>query len=326
MLSVLDQDDDEPDVPESPTTVRFLDRFVESLAGSGPQVEPLHTVSEKGEDLYGIKLTDKQCESLIRCTELSKGLKSKIQQAGSGTQTLGFTRGELDELASEVDLALVEVRTPHKQRLAAVFDKLNAILESLELDDSDQPDRRLLERTGTIYQFKVTLKDSNPLVWRRVQVPDLTLGELHEVLQVVMGWQDSHMHQFVVGGKYYGRSEPGNDLEIDDEDGVLLSHILTGKEPRIVYEYEVGDNWQHDLILEKTLEPKPGIKYPLCLEGERACPPEDCGGVWGYADFLEAIGDPKHPEHREMKAWIGGKFDRDRFSVDQVNRELRRLG
>jgi hypothetical protein len=326
MLKVLDQHDDEPDVTESPSTIRFLDRSVESLAGSEPQVEPPGTVSERGEDQYGVKLTDKQRESLIQCTEIPKGLKSKIQQADSGTQTLCFTRGELDELATEVDLTLAEARTPHKQRLATVFDKLDAILETLELDDSDQPDRRLLERTGTIYQFEVTLKDCNPPVWRRFQVPDLTLGELHDVLQVVMGWQDSHLHQFVVSGKYYGRSEPGDDMEIDDEDGVLLSHILTGKKPRIVYEYDFGDNWQHDVILEKSLERKPGIKYPLCLEGERACPPEDCGGIWGFADFLEVMCDPKHPEHREMKAWIGGKFDPNRFSVDQVNRELRTLG
>jgi hypothetical protein len=326
MLSVLDQHDDELDVTEGPAKIISLDPFVESLAGSGPQIEPLGSVSERGEDQYGVKLTDKQRESLIQCTELSKGLKSKIQEAHSGIQTLGFTRCELDELATEVDLTLAEARTPHKQRLAAVFDKLDAILETLELGDSDQPDRRLLERTDTIYQLKVTLNGSNPPVWRRVKVPDLTLGELHDVLQVVMGWQDSHMHQFVVGGRYYGRSDPGDHMEADDEDGVLLSHILTGKRPRIVYEYDFGDNWQHDVILETTVEPKPGIKYPLCLEGERACPPEDCGGVWGYADFLEAIGDPKHPEHREMKAWIGGKFDPDRFSVDQVNRELRRLG
>jgi hypothetical protein len=325
MLSVLDQHGDEPDETESPTTISFLDRFVETLVGSGPLVEPLGTVSERGEDQYGVKLTDKQRDSLIQCTELSKGLESKIQQADSGTQTLGFTRGELDELASEVDLALASARTPHKQRLTAVFDKLSAILETLELDDSDQPDRPLLERTGTIYQLKVTLKGSNPPVWRRFQVPDLTLGELHDVLQVVMGWQDSHMHQFVFGGKYYGRSEPGDDMEVDDEDGVLLSQILTGKKPRIVYEYDFGDDWQHDVILEKTLEPKPGIKYPLCLEGERACPPEDCDGVWGYADFLEAIGNPKYPEHREMKAWIGGKFDPERFDVEKVNRELRRI-
>src|SRR5262249_14519979 len=155
---------------------------------------------------------------------------------------------------------------------------LNAILETLELDDSDQPDRPLLERTGTIFQLKLTLTGSDPSIWRRVQVPDLTLGELHDVLQVVMGWRDSHMHQFVVSGKHYGRSEPDFDMEVDDEDSVLLSRILTGKKPRIVYEYDFGDSWQHDVILERTLEPKPGIKYPICLEGERACPPEDCGG------------------------------------------------
>ena len=294
ILSLLDLHGDEPEATESPAKVSFLDRFVELLTGPGPLVEPLPTRTEKGEDQYGVKLTDKQRESLLDCTELSEGLRSKIQQAGAGTQTLGFTRDELDELASEVDFALVDARTPHKQRLAAVFDKLDVLTDALDLDESDEPGRHLPERTGTIYQFKVTLKESDPPIWRRFQVPDLTLGELHDVLQVVMGWDDSHMHQFIVNGKYYGQSESDDlDLEVEDEDGILLSQIFTGKKkPRIVYEYDFGDSWQHEITLEKTLEPEPKVKYPRCVEGARACPPEDCGGAWGYADFLEAIRTP----------------------------------
>lgn len=156
-------------------------------------------------------------------------------------------------------------------------------------------------------------------------MPDLTLGELHDVLQVVMGWDDSHMHQFIINGKYYGQSESNDlDLEVEDEDGILLSRIFTGKKkPRIVYEYDFGDSWQHEIPLEKTLEPEPKVKYPRCVEGARACPPEDCGGAWGYADFLEAMADPKHENHRDMKEWIGGKFDPEKFDLNAVNRELR---
>ena len=88
------------------------------------------------------------------------------------------------------------------------------------------------------------------------------------------------------------------------------------------YEYDFGDSWQHEIVLEKTLEPEPQVKYPRCIEGERACPPEDCGGVWGYAEFLEAIADPAHEDHDETLRWVGGKFDPEKFSVDEVNRKL----
>ena len=327
ILSLLDLYDDEPEVTESPAKGSFLERFVELLVGPGPLVEPLPTKSENGEDRYGVKLTEKQRESLLDCTELSEELRSKIQQAGAGTQTLGFTRDELDELASEVDLAVFESRTPHKQRLAAVYDKLENLLDALELDEEDEQDRHLPERTGMIYRLKITLADSEPAIWRRIEVPDCTLGELHDVIQCAMGWQNSHMHQFIVNGKYFGEAMTDDlDLEVEDEDGMRLSQVFTGKKkPRIVYEYDFGDSWQHDIVLEKMVESKPKVKYPRCVEGARACPPEDCGGIGGHAEFLEAISDPKHPDHRDMKEWIGGKFDPEKFSVDAVNKELRRV-
>ena len=107
----------------------------------------------------------------------------------------------------------------------------------------------------------------------------------------------------------------------------LLLHSLSqivkmGRKTRFTYEYDFGDSWQHEIVLEKTLEPEPRVRYPRCVEGERACPPEDCGGVWGYAELREAIADPKHESHEEMLEWIGGEFDPERFSVDEVNKEL----
>ena len=141
----LNRHDDEPEVTESPATICFLDRFVESLVGPRPLVEPLPTKSREGEDQYGVKLTDKRRESLLHCAELSKGLSDKIRGAAGGAQTLRFTRDELDELASEVDLAVLYARTPHKQRLAAVFDKLEVLLDALDLDESGEPERHLPE-------------------------------------------------------------------------------------------------------------------------------------------------------------------------------------
>lgn len=180
---------------------------------------------------------------------------------------------------------------------------------------------------GQVYQFKVTLAESSPPIWRRLQVPDVTLGDFHEILQRAMGWHDSHMHQFLVDKTYYGVTMfDGDDMEVEDEEAVLLSQIIAGKKKvRFVYEYDFGDSWEHEIVLEQTLEPEPKAQYPRCIEGARACPPEDCGGSWGYVDFLEAMADPKHENHRDMKEWIGGKFDPEKFNLNAVNRDLKPL-
>ncbi len=180
-------------------------------------------------------------------------------------------------------------------------------------------------RPSVVYRLRITLADIEPAIWRLVEVPDCSLGELHEVIQIAMGWQNSHMHQFVVNGKHFGQAML-DELDIEDEEDIRLSQIFKGKKkPRIVHEYDFGDSWQHEIALEKTLEPEPKVKYPRCLEGARACPPEDCGGAWGCADFLQAMADPKHPEHRDLKEWIGGKFDPEKFDLNAVNRELRKM-
>jgi hypothetical protein len=136
------------------------------------------------------------------------------------------------------------------------------------------------------------------------------------------------MHQFIVRGEYYGPLDPEDlhwDREVADEEGITISQIArTGRKVRFIYEHDFGDSWQHDILLEKILEPEPDVAYPCCTEGARACPPEDVGGIWGYGDFLEAIGDPDHESHAEMVEWIGGRFDPEKFSLHKVNRELRK--
>ena len=287
--------------------------------------------SKKGEDQYPLKLTDKQREALISATRLRRGLKDKIGQAPEGTQTIGFTRKELEETAEEVDTSLGFAPSPYKKRLEAVYGKLEDLLDALEESEPIRPGRKPAEKSDRIYQLKVTLKDIKPPVWRRVQVPDCTLGDLHEVIQIVMGWTDSHLHQFVVRGTYYGPPAPDDfgfemDMEVEDEEGVLLSEVVKGdRKVKFRYEYDFGDGWQHDIEFERVVEREPRARYPRCVGGARACPPEDCGGPWGYADFLAAMADPRHEDHRDMKEWVGGKFDPEKFSVDAVNKELRQL-
>jgi hypothetical protein len=177
-----------------------------------------------------------------------------------------------------------------------------------------------------IYQMKVTLMDSKPPIWRRIQVPaDITLAKLHQVLQVVMGWTDSHLHQFVIGGESYGEPHPDYGDDMADERRYKLSRVVKGEKAKFRYEYDFGDSWLHQLVVEKVLPPEPGVHYPRCMTGKRNCPPEDCGGIWGYSDFLEAVQNTGHPEHRDMLEWVGGEFDPESFDVEEVNRALKRV-
>jgi hypothetical protein len=175
---------------------------------------------------------------------------------------------------------------------------------------------------GPIYQLKVTLNGTKPSIWRRLLVPaSLTLGDLHYIIQVAMGWTDSHMHEFFVGEKRYGSPHPDMDDTLD-EDRAKLAKLIPGEKFKFRYEYDFGDSWVHTIAVEKILDPDPGKSYPVCLKGKGACPPEDCGGVWGFNDFLAAIADPDHPEHENLKEWSGGDYDPDAFDLDEVNQML----
>jgi hypothetical protein len=182
--------------------------------------------------------------------------------------------------------------------------------------------RRVTAKTR-IYQLKVQLREVRPPVWRRVLVPgEMDLAELHEVVQAAMGWTNSHLHEFEAEGARYGVPDPDWDLdEVADESGVRLSRIA-GEGSRLRYAYDFGDGWQHDVIVEKVLPRQPGLRYPCCAAGRRACPPEDVGGPWGYEDFLAAVGDPGHDEHEQWVEWAGGGFDPAEFNLPAVNKAL----
>lgn len=182
---------------------------------------------------------------------------------------------------------------------------------------------------ATIYQLKVTLNHFKPAIWRRVQVSgDLTLDTLHVIIQTVMGWDGGHLHQFILGKRpnliYLGSPFEGDD-EMGDEAEVTIKEVLPVAKSKMIYEYDFGDGWEHEILAEKIVHAEPKVYYPRCLAGERACPPDDVGGVWGYADFLDAIKNPKHPEHEERLDWIGGDFDPEEFDLEDVNKELKNL-
>ncbi|WKZ18047.1 MAG: plasmid pRiA4b ORF-3 family protein [Candidatus Jettenia sp. CY-1] len=176
----------------------------------------------------------------------------------------------------------------------------------------------------TVYQLKITLKHSQPPIWRRVQVrANINLHDLHRVIQVVMGWTNSHLHQFIVRGVYYGDDDPdfglGSELEFISEHKIGLDQIVSQEKEKLIYEYDFGDGWEHQIVVEKILQPESTRSYPNCLTGKRACPPEDVGGVWGYDNFVEIIRDKKHPEHKAMLEWVGGDFDPEEFNMVEVS-------
>jgi hypothetical protein len=180
--------------------------------------------------------------------------------------------------------------------------------------------------TRVVYQIKVTLKGSKPPIWRRMQVTsETTLAQLHRILQRVMGWEGYHLYRFVVGGMEYGDPRMLEEMEGEDARRATLASLAQGEKAKFLYEYDFGDSWEHELLIEKVLPCEAGKYYLVCLTGKRACPPEDCGGIWGYTSFLDALQDPQHPEHEEMLEWVGGEFDPEAFDLDEVNRELQRL-
>ena len=178
-----------------------------------------------------------------------------------------------------------------------------------------------------MYQLKVTLRGSRPAIWRRVTVSsEVTLYELHRILQVVMGWMDSHPHEFERGRTLYGQSDPEFGVRRISERKIRLQDVLRKPRDRMRYQYDFGDSWEHDVLLEAVLPAGTEAQPPRVLDGKGACPPEDVGGIWGYAEFLEAIRDPQHPEHQSMLDWCGGAFDPDAFDAAEINLVLARRG
>jgi hypothetical protein len=175
-------------------------------------------------------------------------------------------------------------------------------------------------------QIKVTLKGVKPPVWRQLIVSGLaTLDDLHRVIQVAMGWENCHQHCFRIDGVQYGPDDDEDvDLEETDETTITIEKAFKDSQ-RGFYDYDFGDSWEHELLVEE-LDPL-AISSPLavCVDGGRACPPEDCGGPSGYDDLLKALADPSHEEHAEYLERIGESFDPEDFNPEAVNVELNRL-
>ncbi len=182
--------------------------------------------------------------------------------------------------------------------------------------------------TKEIYQIQIALKDFKPKIWRRLLISsDLLLPDFHKIIQTSMGWTNSHLHQFIKNQVFYTEKMPDDDFwdEMDHVDykSTKISDLLKKEKEKIIYEYDFGDGWNHNIILEKILPIDDKINYPVCLRGEMCCPPDDCGGTWGYSEILEILEQPDHEEYEEYVTWLGKKFDPEYFDKDEVNKLLK---
>lgn len=194
-----------------------------------------------------------------------------------------------------------------------------------------------------IHELKITLCGSKPPIWRQFAVPsDMHLSDLHYAIQIVMGWTNSHLHQFIasdlsrkkyrsMGKRGYTHSErrfsdTRFELEdTDDEKKTMLSELVPAAKSKFIYEYDFGDSWEHLIEVVKISPPADKVKYPVCLAGELACPPEDCGGTWGYYDMLEVLKNPKHKDYKDIRGWMPPGFKPERFNLEAINAELTEL-
>jgi len=177
-----------------------------------------------------------------------------------------------------------------------------------------------------VYQIKISLCSSDPLIWRRILIPSsVLLSDLHIVIQNCMGWQNYHLHQYIKEGNLYSENS-GDDLweEMDtiDYNGMKLSDLLHNESDSMIYEYDFGDGWKHNLIVERVLPLDEGVNYPICTAGEMHCPPEDCGGMHGYYDMLDVLKDPHHEDYNGYITWLQDPFDPAAFDIDRVNARI----
>ena len=173
------------------------------------------------------------------------------------------------------------------------------------------------------YVLRIDLDFIKPPIWRRMEVPpNMTLGQLHFALQLAMGWENAHMHLFQVEGQDYGDKELDDFDERVNEDWIMLKRVLRDDVRKFHYLYDFGDDWSHTIKVEG--ESKSKVHQIRVLKGKRACPPEDCGGHWGYEHLLDVLADPHHKEHASMKEWLGGEFDPEAFDLDAINERLLR--
>src|ERR1044071_6248246 len=174
------------------------------------------------------------------------------------------------------------------------------------------------------FQIKIELLDVEPPIWRRILVPsEFTLFDLHQVIQIAMGWEDCHLHDFTIKRQRYTTPDRDDFDDPRDERETRLCEVVRSRS-KFHYLYDFGDDWNASLVGERVVHDR-ALAGPVCVDGARACPPEDSGGPWGYVDKLRAVANPEGEEDEELREWIGTDFDTELFDKELVNKRLRKL-
>jgi hypothetical protein len=276
-------------------------------------------------------LSPAQRDVLLLVPGLSNAIKRKLAKNESS-----FTVAEVASLTMALAEELPESKDQRQVALLIVAQHLmERLQEGMVVPKPPKEQRKISEPKGKtsspkVYQFKITLAGIELPIWRRIQTSDCTLDNLHECIQTAMGWTNSHLHLFKIGGVIHGDPQLLYDSREDDKPPVnslrtKLSKIVPkdGKRFTIQYEYDFGDCWEHEILFEGFPPPEKNVRYPLCIEGERACPPEDVGGVPGYEEYLKAISNTKHKRHKEFLGWRG-PFDPDKFDAKAATKEMQK--
>jgi hypothetical protein len=270
-------------------------------------------------------LDKRERATVLKFPVLPAELKAKLS-----SEEASFTIADTARMLLTVAESLLDEQKLKPVKFWMIAQKLADCLEGYVFPVEPEPSKPArLKPTDNIYQFKITLLDIEPPIWRRIQIQDCTLQKLRNHIQQAMGWTNSHHYQFEIQKQCYGDpamlSEGFDEFECLDSSKTLLSSILSERRKRFAfnYEYDFGDGWKHEILYEGIPPIDTKAKYPICLEGEGACPPEDCGGAWGYIHLLNVLEDPEHVEHRELKEWIGGHFDSEEFDSKRATKDMR---
>ncbi len=262
-------------------------------------------------------LEDKGYLKATKLQEEIKKIDKDIYKASQKKENWGMAKiFGLQAMESGIDIT-------NPKELQKFVDTYNDNIEKALIGDKKSKKERQKKSNdkNTIYQLKITIEGSKPPIWRRIHVKGKDkLSDLHDIIQIIMGWENEHLHQFEIDGEYY--SDPDMMEEAESESKYTLNSFGFGEKDKFIYEYDFGDSWTHKIEVEKMLQPESGKKYPVCIAGKLAAPPEDCGGIWGYYNFLEVVKNPKHPEHEDMKEWLGDDFDPDYFDISEINEQL----
>jgi hypothetical protein len=223
-------------------------------------------------------------------------------------------------LARALDAPLCPVQPDQLEDVRTYLDLLRSRMDLL-------PAKRAAKPAATVHKVKVTLRGAKPPIWRRLEIPSgMSLAEVHHTIQNAFGWTNGHLWVFETPDGDYGLPDP--ELGHHDAARTTLNRVAAHPGDRIRYTYDFGDDWEHDIVVEDVSPTASDVHYPRCLTGRRACPPEDCGGIWGYADLLGVLADPGHEEHQQYLNWLGmdsaDEFDPARFDLTEVNRRLSR--